>query len=524
MLDARQAHRIVIRFLIRDTGIGISKEIKDKLFQPFTQADSSMARRYGGTGLGLSISAHLVEMMGGEIGVDSQEGHGAVFWFTAPFERSAATVPVIQRARKNRLDELRVLVVDSNPTELDILHRYLDAWDVPNEKAADSIQAIHILEEAAKVDKPMDVAILDQRIFDTDSFSLAQKILSRPALARTRLIQLIPLDDANQRELAFQAGFYSTLSKPVKQSSLFDVLTNLANPDIETTSGEALERIKKTDKLHRRHNNLDALILVVEDNPANQKMVLYQLEKLGYSGHAVANGLEAIRALATIPLHSKSYDLVLMDCQMPEMDGFETTRRIRKNEAENDTHIPIIALTANAMQGDREACLESGMDDYISKPVTLDNLQLVLERYLMKKPTEDETKDQIERTADTQLPEDYSDVLDLTALDSIRTLQTETDTDLLKELIELYFSEGRKLLENLDQAIQAGDAHQIEFSAHRLKGSSAYLGVLKVGVICRTIEESARENELEQVRRLAPQLRSEYMRASIALRILQNQE
>ena len=189
-----------------------------------------MARKYGGTGLGLSISARLVEMMGGEIGVDSQVGHGATFWFTVPFERSAATVPIVNRARKARLDEMRLLIIDSNTTELDIIHRYLDAWGIANEKATDSSQALQILEESAKAGQSIDIAILDQKIFDLDSYSLAEIILSRPLLAGLRMIQLISFDDIDQRDQALQAGFSACLNKPVKQSSLLDTLMDMLKP------------------------------------------------------------------------------------------------------------------------------------------------------------------------------------------------------------------------------------------------------------------------------------------------------
>jgi CheY-like chemotaxis protein/HPt (histidine-containing phosphotransfer) domain-containing protein len=290
------------------------------------------------------------------------------------------------------------------------------------------------------------------------------------------------------------------------------VSPNLAEP----RSGELLSD-KKTDKLPRRTPDPNQLILIAEDNPANQKMVLYQLEKLGYTGHAVANGLEAIRALATIPQNSRGYDLVLMDCQMPEMDGFETTRRIRVNEAENGQHIPIVAMTANAMQGDREACLESGMDDYVAKPVTLNSLQQVLDRYMpCKTDKDDPLSDELQ--AEDRPGEGYEGILDQNALDSIRDLQSEIDSNLLNELIELFLSEGPKLIENIEKAISTNDSKAIQFAAHRLKGSSAYLGVIKVRSLCSEMEEQSREYELNNLSLLLPQLKTEYRRAALALR------
>ena len=519
VLEKRESHNVLIRFMIRDTGIGISNEVIETLFQPFTQADSSMARKYGGTGLGLSISARLVEMMGGEIGVDSQEGYGTTFWFTVPFERSAATVPIVNRARKAQLDELRLLVIDSNTTELDILHRYLDAWGIHNEKAADSTQALQTLEESAKAGHPFDIAIMDQRIFDTDSLSLAQIIFSRPLLAGVRLIQLISFDDIDQRDQALHAGFSACLNKPVKQSSLLDALMDLVNPSQVISESDQSLSSKQTDKLKRQSQNSNQLILIVEDNPANQKMVLYQLEKLGYFGQAVANGLEAIRALATIPINSKGYDLVLMDCQMPEMDGFETTQRIRMNEAGNGGHIPIVAMTANAMQGDRETCLKAGMDDYVAKPVTLNSLQQVLERYLNNHPTPKAIGAQNDNVVADQPAEDYSDVLDQNALFNIRELQTEIESNLLNELIDLFTSEGPKLLETIDRALQTKDAKSIQFAAHRLKGSSAYLGVKRVCSLCSQIEEQSRDNLLDDLDTAVPLLNAEYRRAVFALNL-----
>jgi signal transduction histidine kinase/chemotaxis response regulator CheB len=375
--------RVVLRFEVRDTGVGIPPAAQAKLFQAFSQADNSTSRQYGGTGLGLAISKQLVVMMDGQIGLESELGMGSTFWFTAQFEKSASEQPLIAGERDG-WSNLRVLVVDDNATTRQILRHQIFAWKLQRGSAASGHEALRVLRAAVAEGHPYDLALLDMEMPEMDGLTLARAIKSEPAIAGTRLITLAPLGHALTDANMQLAGIDASLSKPVKQSHLFDCLvtvignreaTNLWAPRPGTAplpqiSAEIFARLQGTR------------ILLAEDNAVNQKVALALLKKLGCSADAVGNGIEVIQALQRIP-----YDLILMDCQMPEMDGLEASRLIRRRELENPVAcswkppVYIIALTAGAMLGDREKCLAVGMDDYVSKPVRLAELQGAFERW-----------------------------------------------------------------------------------------------------------------------------------------------
>jgi PAS domain S-box-containing protein len=369
----------VLRFTVVDTGIGIPHAVQERLFQAFTQADTSTTRRYGGTGLGLAIARQLVTMMNGEIGVQSEPGKGTTFWFTARFEKLPGGLRPV-RAEHRDLTDLRVLVVDDNATNRQILRHQIVAWKMQKGSAGGGHEALQLLRAAVAAGAPYDIALLDMQMPEMDGLTLAQAIKADPSIAPTRLIILTSLGHMLSNEELKAAGIDAYLVKPVKQSRLFDslvdamgkgsvqsILTDSASPTaIPETEIPPLPKMR---------------ILVAEDNVVNQKVALGQLQRLGCSADVVANGLEVLAALPR--LH---YDVVLMDCQMPEMDGFEATLAIRKREQDTRSHCPwngpvhIIAMTANAMQGDREKCLAAGMDDYVSKPVRLTELHSALAR------------------------------------------------------------------------------------------------------------------------------------------------
>jgi signal transduction histidine kinase/DNA-binding response OmpR family regulator len=360
-----------LRFSVSDTGIGISREVLDTLFQPFTQADNSMTRRFGGTGLGLAIARQLVGRMGGQIGVESTPGKGSTFFFTAQFSPPSGALE--KAVDLSGLASCHVLVVDDNEVNRKILHHQLAAWSLKHDLAGDGESALRLLHEKAGINDPYHIAILDMQMPGMDGIVLARKIREHPALADTRLLLLSSIGQRLARPELEAAGISTCLIKPVKPSQLFDSLntvfstSKLSSVAVETPSGPS-EAVAAKKNLR---------ILLAEDNPVNQKVALKQLQKLGYSADAVANGLEVLDALKRIP-----YGLVLMDCQMPEMDGLETTTRIRAQERQSGTRpLPIVALTANAMGGERERCLAVGMDDYISKPVRMPELARILARF-----------------------------------------------------------------------------------------------------------------------------------------------
>ncbi len=415
-LQEEQADQLLVRFDVSDTGTGIPDEAQARLFHAFSQADSSTTRKYGGTGLGLAICRRLVEAMGGQIGLMSAPGSGSCFWFTARLKKSAATC-VGQSAPQAELVGKRLLIVDDNATNRTILQHYAVVWGMAHESAAGGPEALELLRKAAGRGESFDLAILDMQMPEMDGVQLAAAIKAEPVWAGTRLVMLTSLMDRGYAEAARQAGVAVHLTKPIHRDALGRKFCEALRPDrsaggatasasTETagpSKGWTGERGKPPvmpraarEAIAEQHLR----ILLAEDNAVNQKVAVRMLEKLGCRVDIAHNGKEAVAALAKQP-----YDLVFMDCQMPEMDGFEATRVIREREAssvrreasESETgyasrttndaagfrRLPIIAMTANVMQGDRERCLEAGMDDYISKPVMPDELSRVLTAWAM---------------------------------------------------------------------------------------------------------------------------------------------
>jgi two-component system, sensor histidine kinase and response regulator len=360
---------VIILFAVTDTGIGISPDAMRGLFQPFHQADGSTTRKYGGTGLGLAISAQLVERMGGKIEASSVPGQGSTFSFLAHFERCA------QAARPSASGEglagLRVLIVDDDPTNRQILVRQLTSWGVSCNAAASGAEALASMREHA-TSTPFEAVLLDLAMPEMDGLMLAERIKTDPALAQTRLLMMSSL--GGRAEVgAESAPVEAWLTKPVPPSQLFDSLAALMRtaPAIAKTNNGKPQHPRQT--LRQRF-----IILVVEDNLINQTVTEHQLRKIGYRSAVAAGGAEALETLA-----KTSYDLILMDCMMPGLDGFETTAEIRRREEQAGRYTPIVAMTANALEGDREKCLEAGMDDYLSKPVKLDQMTAVLDHWLI---------------------------------------------------------------------------------------------------------------------------------------------
>ncbi|WP_172830265.1 response regulator [Opitutus sp. GAS368] len=374
-----------VRFSVIDTGIGIASEVQAKLFQAFTQADSSTTRRYGGTGLGLAISKQLVAMMHGEIGVQSELGKGTTFWFTATFPKQIG--PPRSEAELSRdLFNLRVLVVDDNATNRQILRHQIFAWKMQKGSAAGGHEALQILRAAAASGSPYDVALLDMQMPEMDGLTLARAIKADPAIAATRLIILTSLGHFMSSAELKEVGIDAYLVKPVKQSRLFDCLISAVGQADAVAIFAKATPSSNVPSTPASGPQTKVRILLAEDNVVNQKVALAQLKKLGYTADAVANGREVVQALEDVP-----YDLVFMDCQMPEMDGYEATQTIRRRESDSiasgcpKPRVHIIAMTANAMQGDREKCLAVGMDDYVSKPVREIDLRGALNRWASTK-------------------------------------------------------------------------------------------------------------------------------------------
>jgi signal transduction histidine kinase/DNA-binding response OmpR family regulator len=374
-----------ISFSIKDTGVGITEEVQKKLFQAFTQADNSTTRKFGGTGLGLAISKQLVEMMGGQIGVRSEPGKGSTFWFNARLEKQTGPAAPAPSIYFRDLFDLRVLVVDDNATNRQILRHQLFAWKMQKGSAANGFEALDLLRTAVADGKPYDLALLDMQMPEMDGMTLAKAIKSDPAISATRLIILTSMGYMHSQNELKAAGVDAYLVKPVKQSRLFDCLVNVlgraAAEHVFTApaANEAPAPIQAPEELVGARSTR---ILLAEDNIVNQKVALAQLKGLGFTADAVANGHEVLSALKQVP-----YEIIFMDCQMPEMDGYEASRMIRQAE-KGSSHswkapVHIVAMTANAMTGDREKCLAAGMDDYLSKPVRKAELRSALMKWIL---------------------------------------------------------------------------------------------------------------------------------------------
>ncbi|MCP9472496.1 MAG: response regulator, partial [Nitrospira sp.] len=369
---------VAVRFDVTDTGIGLTPEQQNKLFQPFTQADGSTTRQYGGTGLGLAICKKLAELMGGQIGVVSTVGVGSTFWFTArvgvPADDHRQAPAALVRAPGNR----RMLIVDDHAVNRRILEEQLGAHGYRYESVDNPCEALACLRRAAERDEPFDLAILDMQMPGMDGMQLARCIKTDERLSSTRLVLLTSLGRRGDAKLAQEAGFSAYLTKPIRQSQLLDCLALvLAGPGARDSGAEGSQPgIITTHVVSEVRAAMRGHVLLVEDNPVNQKVAVKMLEKLGCRVDVAGNGKEAVEAMERI-----RYALVFMDCQMPEMDGFEATSVIREREGA-DRHTPIVAMTANAMAEDREQCLKAGMDDFVSKPVTAQALTAVLNRWL----------------------------------------------------------------------------------------------------------------------------------------------
>ncbi len=353
-------------FTVKDSGIGISDSEKDHLFKPFSQADGSTTRKYGGTGLGLSISKRLVELMGGQIGVESKPGKGSKFWFKI-------NLPLANKEILSSLSpehtNTRILVVDDHASARKIMQSYIHSWKMHCDVAVSGKTAMALLEKSLENNQPYDIAIIDIVLPGMNGFQLLRRIKEIPAYGKLKAILLTGQQNKEEGKTALEAGFSAYISKPIEHARLFNAVSSILS---------SKERIDtKVPASEKKQEGEQALILLAEDNPVNQRVARLQLEQLGFGCHSVANGKAAVEAVA-----SGDYALIFMDCQMPVLDGFEASKQIRDLEALNGSHIPIVGLTAFAMEGDRERCIAAGMDDYLSKPSSFDKLASVLKRWL----------------------------------------------------------------------------------------------------------------------------------------------
>lgn len=487
--------QVVLRFSVKDTGIGITPEQQAKLFTAFTQADTSMSRKYGGTGLGLAISQRIVKLMGGEIIIDSEADKGSCFHFTIQLARTADT-----RSYKlvQEFEAVRILVVDDNQTNREILEHWLNSWGAKPIMAESAMQALELLRDAADRHMPFDILITDWMMPSMDGGALIEAIQRDARMKDLPTIVLSSSGIEVSRQLPPHVIY---LLKPARQSELHDIIAGLMVGErrkehaVVTNAGQILDAEDWLPMLNGR-------VLLTEDNAVNQEVALAMLQRLGLSIEIARNGAEALKLI-----EQQSFDVVLMDCHMPVMDGFEATRAIRNRElTESQTHLPIIALTANAVMGDRENCIATGMDDYLSKPFTIDQLHAVLVQWLPKhnerKKPEQEKPIAIE--------------IDRKILNQLKGLKP----GLLARVVELYLESGPNLLQEMDTALVQQDATSLYKIAHSLKNSSANLGIATLTHVCRDLEALGREGNLAAAKDLVVEIKRLYPLVETELRTI----
>lgn len=517
-LQSETATESTIRFSVTDTGIGIASEDQSNLFQPFCQVDTSATRKYSGTGLGLAICKQLVNLMGGDIGVESQLGQGTKFWFTVTFQRTKRTSAMDDAGL---LAGRRLLVVDDNATNRKVVRFQVANWGMQVDEADGAAAALKAMQEAVDWGMPYDVLLIDMQMPLVDGISLGERIKANPALAQVPLIMLTSADQRGEAQRAINAGFVAHLVKPVKPSRLLDTLLRflqlqpqiacpIANmmsnaPPATSTTPPQPKDFPVKPKLR---------ILLAEDNLVNQKVALKQLSTLGYEADVAANGEEVLRLIERIP-----YDLILMDCQMPVLDGYEATRVIRRRQA-LERRIPfakvlsegkrrpiVIALTANAMKQDRDRCIEAGMDDYLSKPVSREQLAAVIEHWsqtlfapgpIVNVVVKEQLPEEIEANIILAEPaiaksEDLSDLVDWEYLNKI----SEDSEEFELELLQMFVEEGQTHLDAVKIAIAIRDFNQLQREAHHIKGASLNVGIATMRAAAQNLEQLAHNNEIE---------------------------
>jgi two-component system sensor histidine kinase/response regulator len=487
--------RVALRFDVIDMGIGIAPSDQDRLFRAFAQADSSTTRKFGGTGLGLAICRQLVELMGGSLGLVSAPGQGSTFFFELSLPR--ATQPSTESdGELHTLTGLRAVVVDDNATNRKILRQQLQSWGVEVTEAVDGFQAIGLTTTAARAGNAFDLAVIDLNMPGMDGIELARTVKADPATASMALFLLSSSGERLSAAETHLRGFAASMTKPVRSSELFDCLiTNLNDAPSPPSQPSLTTETQNVDVM--------GMILLVEDNPMNQLVGSKVLAKLGYTFDIAKHGGEAVTAV-----RAKSYDAVLMDCQMPEMDGYEATAEIRRFEG-TTRHTPIIAMTAAAMDGDREKCLAAGMDDYITKPVRLETIAAALERWIC--PADETTDESIARAE-----ESASEPLDYSQIELLRSLD-DGDGAVLGEIIDQYLTQTAEGRAQLDQILGAGDTHALERAAHTLKGASSNVGATVLAEVCAMMELQGRSARIDGVAALLERFDVEYARVRQAL-------
>jgi two-component system, sensor histidine kinase and response regulator len=477
-----------IRFEIRDTGIGIAPETCKYVFDSFSQADLSTTRKFGGTGLGLSISQQLVHLMGGNIGVESEPGKGSKFFFTVSLQQRLSSAEEITPSALN-FSQIKVLVLDTSSTNIEIISYYLTSWGITPDICSNKEQALDLLHNAA-TEKPYNLLFINQQQDICSVIGIATQISLNTAVPLQGIILLTKLNDTVTPEQMAESGISACLTKPFSQTSLYDCIKSVmfsSEPGLLTRPGQDSSTALQ---------QFNAQILVAEDNLVNQDVAMFMLNNIGCRVEIAENGLKAVEMSS-----SKTYDMIFMDCMMPEMDGYQATIEIRRREAEtkSDRHIPIVALTANAIAGDHNKCLLAGMDDYLSKPFNFKQLISIMVRWLPEKELSGDVKNNSAGNQETQMQADESEkVFDLEGLRE----RLEGNDEYVAKLLVICLNSTIQHINSLKQSISEQDSSKIRLQAHTIKGAAANIGANVVMKIAESMEAAAKSEDLSEMKTL----------------------
>ncbi|RJP23186.1 MAG: response regulator [Candidatus Omnitrophota bacterium] len=521
---------VKMRFEVADTGIGIAAETVERIFDSFSQADGSTTRKFGGTGLGLAIAKKLTHMMGGEIGVTSELGKGSTFQFTIHLEKQPFN-PQTESVTYHDFRGLRALIVNENSPHLEIMQNLLNSWEIHNESANGLQETLDKLRTAASGGFSFDIIFIDVANWNMQPQDFVNTLANHSDFTDIPVVPMIPTGALSMMNSETENRFFF-LEKPLRQSHLFNCLTTIigASTRVETLADT------EHSPMAKEKGELRVSVLVAEDNPVNQEVTVSMLELLGCNTDVAANGLEALAAIS-----NHAYDLILMDCQMPDMDGYEATKVIREREKSIQAKIknqnilfsatPIIALTAHSMEGDREKCLASGMDDYLSKPFNLNELKAILERWIPKDKLvlEEPMMEILDPAISSESlpssqpypvvnePDDSSSSpIDHNVLNKVRAV---IKTDILKKTVVKYMNDSQNSFQAIKKSIQEQDRKTLREVAHRMKSSSGILGAMRLAELLKELEHTEKLDSYEIVYETLHQIESEYERVCAALKL-----
>ncbi len=485
---------------VEDTGIGVAPEAFDHIFEHFTQANAKTTRQFGGTGLGLAICKHLIELMGGKIWVESELNVGTKFYIdiNLPHAKSQLIDTPVDQA----FHDVRVLVVDDNQTNRDILYHQLKGWNMSVECVPGANEALEAMNQAIQENKAFQMAILDMHMPDMDGLQLAQAIQKQPDLASTRLVMLSSSASDIAQLTKQKTGIMRYVNKPIRQKDLFNVIRNILASTVTQVKPQQLSESNKATY---------GKVLLAEDNPVNQQVAKAMLSKLGIRMVLAQNGQEAIQKVQT-----EHFDLVLMDCQMPIVDGYEATTSIR--ELSNPQgKIPIVALTANAMSDDKEKCSDAGMNDFLSKPYSLEQLKTILTRWI---PNDGEKVTDLSQESQSNIDtmDKNNPVLNPQQLETFRSLDPDGEMNLAHQVLSTFQSTAPEYFNQIEQGVLTQNNPQLKSAAHAIKSSAANIGADGLSALCQKLEKCARDNQAAETEKLFYEFKQEYEKVLAAIK------